>query len=72
MINYNNEYNEMTMTCDNPRCQDSEIFNGTFQECITTAKEANWKIVPLNSGEFSHICPLCIARETDPIEVFKP
>lgn len=51
MINYDNETEEMTMTCDN--CRESILLYGGFVACISEAKYRNWIVYGFN---WNHYC----------------
>lgn len=71
MINYNSFDHEMTMMCDEDQCDQESAFFGAFRECIVEAKEEGWKISMKSPGEWTHVCPFCAQKQSDPTEVFK-
>ena len=53
------------MTCDNPKCDNWDSFEGDFMECIEEAKAEGWKIVCKEAGEFKHYCKNCNPYKND-------
>ena len=57
MVEYDNDFDQMELTCDG--CGDSESFDGSWQECIDEAKENGWRIFK-SGGDWHHYCSLCV------------
>ncbi len=57
MIDYDNDFEEMTVWCD--KCSASIDFEGEWMECIEELKKEKWLIRRDEFGEWEHICPVC-------------
>jgi hypothetical protein len=44
MIDFNDDLEEMEMSCDHPACTRTEVFNGNFGLCVQNAKEDGWRV----------------------------
>lgn len=56
MIEYDNDDETMTMTCDARGCIEDVELEGSFQDCVDQAKQLGWKIKNVD-GEWLHFCP---------------
>lgn len=57
MIAYDNDIEEMTITCDS--CGSEETYHGTWSECIAAAKADDWRIFQ-SGDEWHHFDSLCV------------
>ena len=53
MIDYDNLFEKMTMSCDN--CPEEYTIEGIFSECFDVAKDDGWIIKKVNN-EWLHFC----------------
>lgn len=56
MIEFDNKFETMDIDCDN--CSYSEQFEGSYLDCIATAKENDW-LIRKSGDEYLHYCSDC-------------
>lgn len=56
MIEYEEEFEEMMVFCDEDGCESHVMQTGTWKDCIYELKQIGWKIVH-KDGDFRHSCP---------------
>lgn len=54
-VEYNEDIEELTITCDD--CEEQEQFHGSsFQQCINEAKANGWVLHKDERGQWLHFC----------------
>lgn len=62
MITYENSTEEMELRCDN--CDYEASYEGSWQECIETAKMEGWKVyIDTETQQWKHMCPECVEAD---------
>lgn len=56
MIDYDNDFEDMDLSCDEVGCSEETTFHGSWQDCIDQAKGAGWKIRKVKD-DWTYTCP---------------
>ena len=62
MIDYDKHILEMMIHCD--ICDDTDVADGEWNECIATLKTKGWRIYKDEHNEWQHECPACVKGPT--------
>lgn len=56
MIEYDEDFEEMMVFCDEDGCDGETMLHGSWRDCIYEAKQAGWKMTS-ERGVDMHSCP---------------
>lgn len=62
MLEYDNDFHIMDITCDHCEAEDST--EGQFMDCVDYFKDEGWRFYK-DAKDYAHKCPTCIELEVD-------